>query len=88
LKTINVQDAGLSKLTKSYSSGNAKKLLAAPLDRVQLAKAGCRTSGSTSSRWKCSWARGKTPARKRNHRGDAAGTRSEGSRTLSSASLW
>jgi xylose isomerase len=39
LKEINVQDATLSKLTKSYSSGNAKKLLAAPLDRVQLAKA-------------------------------------------------
>ncbi|MDB5304328.1 MAG: xylA [Phycisphaerales bacterium] len=36
---INVQDAGLSKLTKTYSSGNAKKLLAAPLDRVELAKA-------------------------------------------------
>ncbi|HEV7302355.1 MAG TPA: xylose isomerase [Tepidisphaeraceae bacterium] len=39
LKTINVQDAAMSKLTKSYSSGNAKKLLAAPLDRVELAKA-------------------------------------------------
>jgi xylose isomerase len=39
LKLINVQDANLSKLTKRYSSGNAKKLLAAPLDRVELAKA-------------------------------------------------
>jgi xylose isomerase len=39
LKEINVQDATLSKLTKSYSSANARKLLAAPLDRVQLAKA-------------------------------------------------
>ncbi len=39
LQTINVQDQGLSRLTKSYSSQNAKKLLAAPLDRVELAKA-------------------------------------------------
>jgi xylose isomerase len=39
LAEINVQDANLSKLTKRYSSGNAKKLLAAPLDRVELAKA-------------------------------------------------
>ncbi|HWE95687.1 MAG TPA: xylose isomerase [Tepidisphaeraceae bacterium] len=39
LNVINVQDAGLSKLTKKYSSANAKKLLAAPLDRVELAKA-------------------------------------------------
>ncbi|HZZ45076.1 MAG TPA: xylose isomerase [Tepidisphaeraceae bacterium] len=39
LKEINVQDAGLSKLTKSFSSANAKKLLAAPLDRIELAKA-------------------------------------------------
>src|SRR4051812_45538365 len=39
LKLINVQDVNLSKLTKRYSSGNAKKLLAAPLDRVELAKA-------------------------------------------------
>ncbi|MDB5355488.1 MAG: xylA [Phycisphaerales bacterium] len=36
---INVQDPGLSKLTKKYASSNAKKLLAAPLDRVELAKA-------------------------------------------------
>jgi xylose isomerase len=39
VKLINVQDANLSKLTKRYSSGNAKKLLAAPLDRIELAKA-------------------------------------------------
>ncbi len=38
LKVINAQDP-ISKLTKKYSSGNAKKLLAAPLDRVELAKA-------------------------------------------------
>jgi xylose isomerase len=36
---INAEDGNLSKLTKRYSSGNAKKLLAADLDRVQLAKA-------------------------------------------------
>jgi xylose isomerase len=36
---INAPDANLSKLTKRYSSGNAKKLLAADLDRTQLAKA-------------------------------------------------
>ncbi len=39
VKLINVQDQNLSKLTKRYSTGNAKKLLAAPLDRVELAKA-------------------------------------------------
>ena len=39
LDTINVQDASLSKLTKRYSSANAKKLSAAPLDRIELAKA-------------------------------------------------
>ena len=39
LKQINVQDNSLSKLTRSYSSGNAKKLLAAPLDRKALADA-------------------------------------------------
>jgi xylose isomerase len=39
LKVINAQDAGMSKLTKKYSSQGAKKLLAAPLDRVELAKA-------------------------------------------------
>jgi xylose isomerase len=38
LAVINKQDAGLSKLTKKFSTGNAKKLLEAPLDRVELAK--------------------------------------------------
>ena len=38
-RVINAQAPDLSKLTKRYSSGNAKKLLAAPLDRVELAKA-------------------------------------------------
>ena len=33
------EDADLAKLTKKYSSQNAKKLLEAPLDRVELAKA-------------------------------------------------
>ncbi len=37
LKEINAGDT-LSKLTRSYSSQNAKKLLAAPLDRIELAK--------------------------------------------------
>ncbi len=32
-------DDAMSKLTKSFSEANAKKLLAAPLDRVGLAKA-------------------------------------------------
>jgi xylose isomerase len=36
---VNVQDPALSRLTKSYSSQNAQRLLAAPLDRVELAKA-------------------------------------------------
>jgi len=39
LQEINVQNAGLSKLTKKFNAANAKKLLAAPLDRVELAKA-------------------------------------------------
>lgn len=39
LREINVQDQGLSKLTKEYSSNNAKKLLEANLDREELAKA-------------------------------------------------
>jgi len=39
IKLINVQDAALSKLTGKYSSGNARKLLAAPLDRIELASA-------------------------------------------------
>jgi xylose isomerase len=36
---INTGDPNLEKLTKKYSSGNARKLLEAPLDRVELAKA-------------------------------------------------
>jgi xylose isomerase len=39
LKQINVQDPAMSKLTKKFSAGNAKQLLAAPLDRVKLAEA-------------------------------------------------
>jgi xylose isomerase len=39
LKDINVQDQGLAKLTREYSSSNAKKLLESPLDREELAKA-------------------------------------------------
>jgi xylose isomerase len=39
LKVINAKADGLSKLTKKYSPANAKALLAAPLDRVELAKA-------------------------------------------------
>src|SRR5687768_12113277 len=39
LKEINQEDAALSKLTRRFSAGNAKKLLAEPLDRTQLAKA-------------------------------------------------
>ncbi len=39
LKEINVEDVGMSKLTRKYSAGNAKKLLEAPLDRIELAKA-------------------------------------------------
>jgi xylose isomerase len=38
-KQINVDDSGLSKLTKKFSDGNAKKLLNADLDRVELANA-------------------------------------------------
>jgi xylose isomerase len=38
LKQINVADANLSKLTRSYSDANARKLLAADLDRVRLAE--------------------------------------------------
>jgi xylose isomerase len=37
LKTINVEDP-ISKLTKKFSSGNARKLLEAPLDRIALAR--------------------------------------------------
>jgi len=39
VKLINVQDAELSKLTRKYSGGSVKKLLAAPLDRIELASA-------------------------------------------------
>lgn len=38
LKQINREDASLSKLTKKFSSANAKKLLETSLDRVELAK--------------------------------------------------
>ena len=38
LKQINVQDAAMSKLTRKFSTANAKKLLASNLDRVQLAE--------------------------------------------------
>lgn len=39
VKEINQPDAAMSKLTKKFSPANAKKLLAAPLDRIELAKA-------------------------------------------------
>ena len=39
LKLINTEDVGMSKLTKKFSAGNAKKLLEAPLDRIELSKA-------------------------------------------------
>jgi xylose isomerase len=39
LKTINVADESLSGLTKKYSPEAGAKLLAAPLDRIELAKA-------------------------------------------------
>lgn len=39
LKQINVEDNALSRLTRKFSPANAKKLLAAPLDRVKLANA-------------------------------------------------
>jgi xylose isomerase len=39
IQEINAKDAGLSKLTQKYSSANAAKLHAAPLDRIELAKA-------------------------------------------------
>jgi xylose isomerase len=39
LAEINVGDVNYEKLTKRYSTGNARKLLDAPLDRVELAKA-------------------------------------------------
>jgi xylose isomerase len=37
-KTINVEDSGASKLTKKFTAANAKALLNANLDRVQLAE--------------------------------------------------
>ena len=39
LRLINTEDVSLSKLTRKFSAGNAKKLLDAPLDRIELAKA-------------------------------------------------
>jgi xylose isomerase len=39
LRTINVEDANLSKLVRRYSAGNARKLAEAPLNRIELAKA-------------------------------------------------
>ncbi|HMD54039.1 MAG TPA: xylose isomerase, partial [Phycisphaerae bacterium] len=39
VKSVNVQDSALSKLTAKFSKANAAKLLAAPLDRVELAAA-------------------------------------------------
>lgn len=38
-KIINVEDSGMSKLTRRFSADSAKKLLNARLDRVELAKA-------------------------------------------------
>ena len=38
VKAINTEDNGVGKLTRKYSSANAKKLLAESLDRVQLAE--------------------------------------------------
>jgi xylose isomerase len=39
LKVINVEESSLSKLTRRFSEQTAKKLLAAPLDRIELARA-------------------------------------------------
>jgi xylose isomerase len=39
IKLVNVKDNALSKLSAKYSSANAKKLLEAPLDRLELASA-------------------------------------------------
>jgi hypothetical protein len=36
---INAEDAGLSEVTRKFSPANAQKLLAPPLDRLELAKA-------------------------------------------------
>jgi len=38
VKEVNSEDNGVAKLTRKYSAANAKKLLAEPLDRVQLAE--------------------------------------------------
>ena len=38
VKEVNSEDNGVAKLTRKYSSANAKKLLAEPLDRVELAE--------------------------------------------------
>jgi xylose isomerase len=37
VKQINVEDGEMSRLTRKFSAANARKLLAAPLDRVELA---------------------------------------------------
>jgi xylose isomerase len=39
LKRINVEDGAMSKLTRKFSDANAKKLLSADLDRIELASA-------------------------------------------------
>ena len=39
VQQVNAEDGGLSRLTRKYSSGNAKKLLEADLDRTKLAAA-------------------------------------------------
>jgi xylose isomerase len=39
LSIINAEDSAMSKLTKKFSAANAKKLLDASLDRIELAKA-------------------------------------------------
>ncbi|CAN5352141.1 xylose isomerase [soil metagenome] len=39
LKTINVEDSGMSRLTKKFSADNAKRLASANLDRIELARA-------------------------------------------------
>jgi len=39
LREINVEDSAMSKLTKKFSTDNAKKLQDAPLDRIDLARA-------------------------------------------------
>ncbi len=39
LRTVNVADAGLCGITAKFTPDGAKRLLAAPLDRVELAEA-------------------------------------------------